>query len=100
MARPARFCADQHNVLRIKGNESMDISEQVAHEAEEWFIKLIAAVRIEELWPDFTHWLEADPAHRPAFQAMERLWALLKFLPWSDGDARVSAGPSHGVPPR
>jgi len=54
-----------------------DVSEMTA----EWFVELMSAERIEDLWPDFIRWLDADPAHRRAFRALEVLWHLPDYLP-------------------
>ena len=48
-------------------------------EAQEWFIKLVCAVRVEDLYPEFASWLEADPAHRRAYRCMEHLWGLMRI---------------------
>jgi ferric-dicitrate binding protein FerR (iron transport regulator) len=53
------------------------LDSSVEDAANEWYIKLIRAVDIDELWPDFTHWLQSDPAHRRAFRAVEVFWALI-----------------------
>ena len=57
-----------------------EIPEELLTTANEWFEKLISAERIETLWLDFEHWVNADPLHDRAFCALEETYNSLADL--------------------
>lgn len=44
-------------------------------EAARWFVDLITAADINQLWPKFEEWLHQDLKNRSAYEEMERTWA-------------------------
>jgi ferric-dicitrate binding protein FerR (iron transport regulator) len=47
-------------------------------EATDWMIKLIFTEDEGSLRPDFTRWLDADPAHYTAFERVKWIWGCLE----------------------
>src|SRR4051794_27833714 len=45
--------------------------------AADWFARLNDAAAEADAWQEFTVWLEADPAHRVAYDQVEALWVAL-----------------------
>jgi ferric-dicitrate binding protein FerR (iron transport regulator) len=45
--------------------------------AARWFINLIMAPDVNELWPQFEEWLQRDLGNRSAYEEMERTWSAL-----------------------
>jgi transmembrane sensor len=64
------------------------MTESVHHDpiqraAADWFAKLQGDPALED-WTAFQAWLEADPAHAPAYEAVEAVWLDLEDLPAND----------------
>ena len=50
----------------------------LAHDqALDWFVRLSDPDAPETAWMDFQTWLEADPAHRQAYDLIEQVWVAL-----------------------
>lgn len=50
----------------------------LAHDqALDWFVRLSDPDAPETVWMDFQTWLEADPAHRQAYDLIEQVWVAL-----------------------
>ena len=45
--------------------------------AARWFINLIMAPDVNELWPQFEDWLQRDSGNRSAYEEIERTWSAL-----------------------
>jgi transmembrane sensor len=78
---------------RRKREPSM--TESVQHDpiqeaAAEWFAKLQGDSVLED-WTAFQAWLEADPAHAAAYEAVEAVWLDLEDLPANDIEADSEA---------
>lgn len=54
--------------------------------AADWFAKLQGDAALED-WTAFQVWLEADPAHAAAYEAVEAVWLDLEDLPANDQQA-------------
>lgn len=54
-----------------------DGADRVAEEAAGWFTRLQAEDASGDDWLAFEQWLQASPAHAPAYEHVERLWAEL-----------------------
>jgi len=39
-----------------------------------WFVELITAVDVNQLWPRFEKWLHRDPRNKRAYEAIEHAW--------------------------
>ena len=61
--------------------------DPVQHAAADWFARLQGDAALED-WTAFQAWLEADPAHVAAYDAVEALWIEL-----DDVEARPTATP-------
>lgn len=64
------------------------MSESIQHDpiqqaAADWFAKLQGDPALED-WTQFQAWLEADPAHAAAYEAVEAVWLDLEDLPTND----------------
>jgi ferric-dicitrate binding protein FerR (iron transport regulator) len=44
-------------------------------DAARWFIDLITAADLNQLWPLFESWLQESPAHLAAYEQIERAWS-------------------------
>jgi ferric-dicitrate binding protein FerR (iron transport regulator) len=49
--------------------------------ATRWFINLMTAADVNELWPQFEEWLEQDASNRRAYEELERTWTACYPLP-------------------
>lgn len=57
--------------------------EPIQAAAADWFAKLQGDPALED-WAAFQAWLEADPAHAAAYEAVEAVWLDLEDLPAND----------------
>ncbi|RAK58421.1 iron dicitrate transport regulator FecR [Phenylobacterium hankyongense] len=55
--------------------------DPIATEASQWFAKVRGAELSDADWLALTAWLESDPRHSAAFDALERLWVDLDDAP-------------------
>ncbi|MFZ0268182.1 FecR family protein [Caulobacter sp.] len=81
------------------------MTESIHHDpiqqvAADWFAKLQGDPALED-WTAFQAWLEADPAHAPAYEAVEAVWLDLEDLPANDTvpDPAVQAPLAANVTP-
>lgn len=59
----------------------MTKADQIQARAREWFVRLEDPDTPASTWLEFQSWLEIDPSHRRAYEAIELLWADLDQLP-------------------
>nr|WP_316629219.1 FecR domain-containing protein [uncultured Brevundimonas sp.] len=52
----------------------MTANTEIDEKALYWFVALRDETAGDDIWLGFQSWLEASPAHAPAFDAVERLW--------------------------
>jgi len=45
--------------------------------AVRWFIDLVTAEDVNELWPQFEQWLQQDTRNRRAYEEIEQSWSAL-----------------------
>lgn len=74
-------------------------------QALDWFVQLSDPDAAEATWADFQTWLEADPAHRRAYDLIEQVWVALDedatpvgevdALPLAATGARSQPGPGR-----
>jgi len=57
--------------------------DPIQQAAADWFVKLQGDAALED-WTAFQAWLEADPAHAAAYEAVEAVWLDLEDLPAND----------------
>ncbi|MDB5457990.1 MAG: hypothetical protein JWP92_3575 [Caulobacter sp.] len=57
--------------------------DSIQQAAVDWFARLQGAAALED-WTTFQAWLEADPAHAAAYDAVEALWVELDDAPAND----------------
>ncbi|MBO9560892.1 MAG: FecR domain-containing protein [Caulobacter sp.] len=57
-----------------------DNTDSIQQAASDWFARLQGDAGLED-WTAFQAWLEADPAHAAAYDAVEALWVELEELP-------------------
>lgn len=62
---------------------------RIHDQALDWFVRLSDPDAPETAWMDFQAWLEADPAHRQAYDLIEQVWVALD-----------DATPAHAVDAR
>jgi len=55
----------------------IDGGDRIARQATHWFVRLRADDTSEAERGQWRHWLEEDPAHRLAYERMERFWSSL-----------------------
>ncbi len=55
----------------------IDGGDRIARQAAQWFARLRADDVSESERSRWRHWLQADPAHRLAYERVERLWSSL-----------------------
>lgn len=74
----------------------MTTAEQIEAQALEWFVRLQDADAPESAWLEFQTWLEADPAHPRAYDAIEQAWVEIEqpapILPAANDDIRGVGG--------
>ena len=58
-------------------------SDSIQQAASDWFARLQGDAGLED-WTAFQAWLEADPAHAAAYEAVEALWIEMEDLPASE----------------
>lgn len=75
----------------MNGNSGTSPNESAVLEAIDWSIRLREAAADD--WLRFTDWLEADPSHRPAYEAVAAVDLQLDALPRSRPSA-VEAAPA------
>jgi len=80
------------------------MTESVPHDpiqqtAADWFAKLQDDAALED-WTAFQAWLEADPAHAAAYEAVEAVWLDLEDLPANDIEAEEAPLPANVTPLR
>ncbi|WP_116809810.1 FecR family protein [Steroidobacter cummioxidans] len=51
-----------------------EISTELLEEAGDWFLRVRSRKADSELHAAWLHWIEADPAHREAFAAVQTIW--------------------------
>ena len=44
-------------------------------DAARWFVELMTAADVNQLWPRFEEWLRQGPNHRSAYEEIERAWS-------------------------
>jgi transmembrane sensor len=59
------------------------IPDAVRERAAAWHVRLASEDAAEGDWLDFEAWLAADPSHRRAYEAVEKVWSLLDEAPAS-----------------
>lgn len=75
----------------------IDGGDRVARQATHWFVRLRADDTSESDRRQWRHWLQEDPAHRLAYERMERLWSSLgDFANTREVERRLRGG--TGVP--
>ena len=52
-------------------------SREVLSEATQWLVKLEAAERLEDVWPEFDDWFQASATHRAAYAKVRGTWVKL-----------------------
>lgn len=67
-----------------------DNPDQIQQAAADWFLRLQGDAALED-WTAFQSWLETDPAHAAAYDAVEALWVELEDLPADEITAPVAA---------
>ena len=67
-----------------------DNPDQIQQAAADWFLRLQGDAALED-WTAFQSWLETDPAHAAAYDAVEALWVELEDLPADEIAAPVAA---------
>ena len=67
-------------------------TDSIQQAASDWFARLQGDAGLED-WTAFQAWLEADPAHAAAYDAVEALWVELEDLPADEIPAPVA--PEH-----
>jgi ferric-dicitrate binding protein FerR (iron transport regulator) len=60
--------------------------------AANWFVDLLTAPDLNQLWPQFERWLQESVEHRCAYERIERSW--------SKGDGLPRPTPHHVPSPR
>ncbi|CAN5425579.1 FecR family protein [soil metagenome] len=60
-----------------------DNPDQIQQAAADWFVRLQGDAALED-WTAFQAWLETDPAHAAAYEAIEVLWVELDDAPAND----------------
>ena len=65
---------------------------RIDDQALDWFVRLRDPDAPEAAWMDFQAWLEADPAHRRAYDQIEQVWVAL-----DDATEVDEAGARQGV---
>jgi transmembrane sensor len=65
-------------------------TDPIQQAAVDWFVRLQADAALED-WTAFQGWLEADPAHAAAYDAVEALWIDLEDAPVAEGAAPFAA---------
>ena len=58
-------------------------TDSIQQAASDWFARLQGDAGLED-WTAFQAWLEADPAHAAAYEAVEALWIEMEDLPASE----------------
>lgn len=51
-----------------------EVSTELIEEAGDWFLRVRSRKADSELHAAWLHWIEADPAHREAFAAVQAIW--------------------------
>ena len=91
----------RHRAVEPMARGDKDIARSgTLDEAVEWHVRLTEAD--EKTWTEFTAWLEADPAHRIAFDRVEDIDRELEneaFSDISDAEAPVFASPVRRFAP-
>ena len=65
-------------------------TDSIQQAASDWFARLQGDAGLED-WTAFQAWLEADPAHAAAYEAVEALWIEMEDLPASEIPAAAPA---------
>ncbi len=63
--------------LAMSADEHPDVSDALRAEAADWFVRVQSDAAGETDWLALEAWLAAAPAHRAAFDEVERLWSEL-----------------------
>lgn len=64
-------------------------TDPIQQAAVDWFVRLQDDAALED-WTGFQAWLEADPAHAAAYDAVEALWVDLEEAPAAEDPAPIS----------
>lgn len=79
----------------------MNMEHAIDEQARDWFIRLADADASEADWLAFQSWIEADDAHRDAYDRVEQLWVALDAVPRSVLPANdETPGVRHRMGPR
>ncbi|OYW27819.1 MAG: hypothetical protein B7Z44_10755, partial [Caulobacter sp. 12-67-6] len=74
---------------------SSETQDPIQQAAADWFVRLQGDAALED-WTAFQAWLEADPAHAAAYDAIEALWVELDDAPAND-DLPCQEAPARAV---
>lgn len=66
-----------------------DHTDPIQQAAVDWFVRLQGDAALED-WTAFQAWLEADPAHAAAYEAVESMWIDLEDAPRVDSALPVT----------
>lgn len=75
---------------------------QIDDEAQTWLVRLTSGEDTEEDQRDFAAWMAAAPAHRDAFESLNRQWDALALVPEIDMALKRAPAttPARKAPPR
>lgn len=78
-------------------NESTNDRTDLFEQASDWFLRVRAADASTEEHVAWLAWIEADPAHRRAFEEVQQLWVAVGEMdspPWPRAEDLAPASPS------